>query len=105
MTAYRAVACYNQSMIEAPKQNWQAYAAATALADAEWVRGLSTQDRLAIYEDAFDLVYSSRGETGDWDRLDHWRFHQKAALYTRLRDAFTKLDRERSGPAASTNAR
>jgi hypothetical protein len=91
-------------VIEAPKQNWRAYEAATREADASWIRSLSTQERFAIYEDAFHLILSSRGEHGNWKRLDRWRWKQKLALRAKMREAFTNLDRVRRGLAASTNS-
>jgi len=91
-------------MVDAPRQNWNAYDARILKSDAEWIRGLSIQDRFAIYEDAFNLIWSSEKAPGDWSRVDRWRWGEKLAHRLRAIDAFTKLDRVQCERATANNA-
>ena len=90
-------------MAHGPLQNWRIYEASTRGEEAAWVRGLSPQERFDIYDDAFNLVWTARGELGDWERLDQWRWSQKLALRVRMLDALGNLDRVRCELAAPKN--
>jgi hypothetical protein len=92
-------------MAEAPMHNWPDYAAAIAKADADWIRSLTLKDRLAIYEDTYNLIAASRDDNADWERLERWRWTQKLALRARMVDGFLKLDRIGHGSSHSANTR
>jgi hypothetical protein len=79
-------------MADVPQQDWLFYEAQTQADHVAWVRGLSPQDRFALYEDLFNLVWSARDDRGDWRRLERWHWDQKVATRLRLCDAFSKLD-------------
>jgi hypothetical protein len=89
----------------APQQNWPAYEALTRAEQAEWIRTLSPQDRFAIYEDLFNMIWTTRDAHGDWDRLDRWHWQEKLAVRMRQVEAFNKLDQFRRERAAANNAR
>jgi hypothetical protein len=79
-------------MLDAPRQDWAAYEKLARPSDAAWLRGLTLDDRLALYADLFDLVWNARRGPGDWERLEQWRWEQKLASRLRMVEAFQKLD-------------
>jgi hypothetical protein len=85
-------------MLDAPKQDWAYYEEKSRAANAAWLRGLSTEQRLAIYCDMFRLIRESRDSSADWDALERWRWRQKLAARQREVKAYRKLDvwRERN---------
>ena len=99
------VAGYNGVMPFAPQQDWSAFSVKSSDADAEWIRGLGTSERFAIYADMFGVVWTARqnGGKGDWDELDRWSWQQKLALHLRYAEAYKRLDEFRNARAATTN--
>ena len=91
-------------MAFAPQQDWSVYESLTHAEYGEWLRGLSPQDRFALYSDMFNLIQSSREAGGDWDRLEKWHWEQKLAARMRQVEAFSKLDQWQRERAASNNA-
>jgi hypothetical protein len=91
-------------MVSPPKQNWSLYEAWTRQHDVDWLRGLSLQDRFAIYEDLFNVIWTARGNSSDWARLDRRSWHQKLAIRLRQVEAFSKLDQLYRERAAANNA-
>jgi hypothetical protein len=92
---------YNQFMLDAPLQNWAEYEKRARPVDIAWNRGLSIDDKFSLYADMFRVVMNARGEEGDWERLETWRWQEKRARRAREVTAFQKLDqlrRERSTP-------
>jgi hypothetical protein len=91
-------------MAFAPKHDWSAYEELTRAEHAEWLRGLSLQERFTLYSDMFNLISSTRDNRADHDRLERWHWQQKLAARMRQVEAFTKLDQMRSERAAANNA-
>lgn len=91
-------------MMDSPRQDWCAYEASTRQENANWVRNLSPLDRFAIYDDLFNLIWSARGDAGNWSRLEQWNWKQKVAARLKLVSAFTSLDQFRCERAASKNS-
>jgi hypothetical protein len=91
-------------MAFAPQQIWSTYEGITRPEHADWVRALSPQERFSLYEDMFNMIWTSRDARGDWDRLDRWRWEQKLATRIRQVEAFSKLDQFRRERAAANNA-
>ena len=90
-------------MVDVPRQDWSLYEAFTGREEAAWIRGLSPQDRFAIYEDLFNVIWTAPRSPGESERLEQWRWDQKLALRLRLVEAFTKLDQFRRERAAANN--
>lgn len=76
----------------APQQNWNAYRQLTRPSDDAWLRGLSVDERYAIYRGLFNTLRQARqaqatlSET-DLARLENWHWRKKLAE----RDHFVKL--------------
>jgi hypothetical protein len=87
---------YNSTMVFAPQQDWSSYESLTRADHCEWLRGLSPQDRFAIYTDMFDLIWNSRDPNTDSDQLEQWHWEKKLAARMQQVEAFTKLDQLRS---------
>jgi hypothetical protein len=90
-------------MADVPQQDWAAYEARTAESDAAWIRGLTPEDRFALYADLFRIIWGARRGPGDWERLDRWHWDQKLATRLRLVDAFRKLDEVRRARTAASS--
>ena len=89
-----------------PQQDWSYYESRKRDADAQWLRSLTADDRMTLYEDMFNVIESARKEVGgDWERLDRWHWEQKIALRQQMVAAFTKLDELQREHAASNDAR
>jgi hypothetical protein len=82
-------------MAFAPSQDWSTFLALTRESDAEFARASSVEERMAIYENLFELVQSARQRPGNWDELDSWCWNQKLATRQKLMAAFAKLDQFR----------
>ena len=92
-------------MLDAPKQNWRAYDDLTRRDQADWVRSLSLQDRFAIYDDLFNMIWLGRQNAGDWERLEKSRWKEKVARRLELVRAFVKLDQLYGERATANNPR
>jgi hypothetical protein len=91
-------------MITAPRQNWAMYEALAREENAQWIRRMSPQERFAIYEDLFNVIWNARRDPQEAERLERWRWEQKLALRLRAVEAFSKLDQIRRERAAANNA-
>ena len=86
---------YNNSMAFAPSQDWSTFLALTREGDAASARASTVAERMAIYEDLFEVIQSARQRPGNWDELDRWRWNEKFATRQKLMAAFAKLDQFR----------
>jgi hypothetical protein len=91
-------------MLSAPQQDWSMYESRTREENAEWIRGLSPNERFAIYESLFNALWAVPRGAEENERLDRRRWEQKLAQRLRAVDAFSKMDQIRSERAAATNA-
>ena len=91
-------------MITASRQDWSKYETLLRKENEAWFRGMTPQERFAIYEDLFNVIWNGRRDAQDSGRLDQWRWDQKLAQRARMIDAFTKLDQVRRERAAASNA-
>ena len=82
-------------MAFAPSQDWSTFLALTRGSDAEFARASTVDERMAIYENLFEIVQSARQRPGNWDELDNWRWNDKLATRQKLVAAFAKLDQFR----------
>jgi hypothetical protein len=89
-----------------PQQDWNAFAAQTTAEDSAWIRGLSTEERFALYADMFGIIWKARqnGLRGDWDELDEWSWQRKLADRQRCVEAYRKLDEFQHVRAAEGNS-
>jgi hypothetical protein len=71
--------------------------------NAEWIRSLSPEERFAIYEGLFDLIWTAQRDPQETERLEHWRWELKVAQRLRAVEAFAKLDQIRRERAAANN--
>jgi hypothetical protein len=87
-------------MLDAPQHDWHFYEVQTRASEAEWIRGLTTAERFALYASLFNTIWNARQNLpGDWERLEAQRWQEKLELRRRMIDAFRELDelhRERS---------
>lgn len=81
-------ATYNESMLDAPRQNWAVYSALSKPIDQRHARALSLQERFARYENLYRLVCQRPLEAGDRQRLEAWRWQKKLALRLQMNVAF-----------------
>lgn len=79
-------------MVDLPQQDWSLYENYTRPANVAWIRGLTPQDRFALYEDLFRIIWSSRRDLESHHRVERWDWQQKVATRLRLVEAFEKLD-------------
>jgi hypothetical protein len=91
-------------MVDAPRQNWQLVDARSRDEDAEWLRGLSTQDRFALYEDMLTLFAAARPAPSELERLDRWCWEEKLAIRRKLLNAYSKLDQLHRERAAANHS-
>jgi hypothetical protein len=73
------------------QQDWATYEALAAESDKAWLRALMPQDKFAIYNDLFTILWNARRE-GDWERLEAWAWEQKLAMRLKFVEAFRKRD-------------
>ncbi|HEY4232569.1 MAG TPA: hypothetical protein VGM76_04030 [Lacipirellulaceae bacterium] len=92
-------------MLDAPQQNWAEFTSATRDENDASIRRLTAADRFSIYADLFNVIWVARGELGNWERLDRWRWEQKLDERRRLVAAFNKLDQLRRERTAANDAR
>jgi hypothetical protein len=92
-------------MVDVPQQDWSYYEAVTNREERAWLRGLSPQDRFAIYEDMFNVIWTAPRTPIEIERLERLRWEQKLSVRLRLVEAFTKLDQFRRERAAANNSR
>lgn len=81
----------------APQQNWTAYQALTKESDRQYARGLSVEQRFALYEDLFAIVCCRRDPTAGGDHAEQRRWAEKLALRRRLNDIYLTADQRRRG--------
>jgi len=70
-------------------------------ADAEWGRGLSAAERMAIVDDLFCTIRSARRSDGEWAAIDARAWEETLVERDRLVAAFHAWDESRSGIRAS----
>ena len=75
-------------MLDAPRQDWDAYRALTAVHDRQALRNLTIADRFALYADLFQLVCGHPRVAAHQQRLDKRRWQQKLELRQRQNRAF-----------------
>lgn len=90
-------------MLTAPQQNWSMYEALARKENREWIRGMSPEERFAIYEGLFNLIWTARRDPQEAERLDRWQWKQKLGQRLRAAEAFAKLDQIRRERAAANN--
>jgi hypothetical protein len=90
-------------MINAPRQDWRAYAERARASDAAWIRGLTLNDRFDLYSDLFGIIWEAQHE---WEnpRLERWNWDRKVAMRLRLVEAFGEMDKLNRERAASHHA-
>jgi hypothetical protein len=79
-------------VMDAPRQDWEAYRRLAAASDAAWVRGLSPSERFDLYADLFDIIWKAPRDPAQWERLERARWDAKLAIRLRLVDAFMRMD-------------
>lgn len=91
-------------MAIAPQQDWSYYEAKSREATAKWLRSISWDERLAIYEDMFNVFWDARREMpGDWERLNHWQWNEKVAVRRRMVETYRKRDERLRGRTVANN--
>ena len=88
-------------MLSAPRQDWKAYEEKCQAAHLEWLRSLTDQDTLALYEGFHELAAAHRDDSDGIKRLEVMRWREKLAIRRRMCDAFLELDRLRGGQPRS----
>jgi len=92
-------------MAIAPQQDWSYYELRAGEYDVAWLRSLTLDERFALYEDMFNVLWAARPEMpGDWARLERHQWAKKVALRQRMVDAFSKLDQLQRERAAAHHA-
>jgi hypothetical protein len=79
-------------MLDAPKQDWPAYERAAAPNVIKWLRRLTPDERLALYDDMFGLVASVPRTSIERKRLEDVRWREKVARRLVEVNAYRKLD-------------
>jgi hypothetical protein len=90
-------------MTTPPQQDWPLFESLVRKENADWIRGLSPEERFAIYEGLFNLIWTAQRDPQEAERLDRWRWEQKVAQRLRAVEAFAKLDQVRRERAAANN--
>jgi hypothetical protein len=91
-------------MLDAPRQDWAFFEERARPVEAAWLRGLTTDERFALYNDMFNVIWQARRNLeGDWERLDDLRWQQKLALRLRMVEAFQKMDQHTRERTADDN--
>lgn len=67
-------------MLDAPRQDWEAYETFVAKHDRQLARSLSVEERFARYVDLYQLVCGQVRTVEQQARLDESRWTQKLAL-------------------------
>lgn len=80
----------------APQQNWELYRTLTEQSHREYLRSLTTDERFRLYEDMYQIVCTNR-DPEEWRRLEQRGWEQKLALRKRMIEAFTAMDKRKSG--------
>jgi len=89
-------------MVDAPQQDWSYYEARSRAANAEWLRSLTSAERLAMYEDLFQIYWDARrNSSGNLHQLDQSQWDEKLAMRRRLIEAFRRMDEHQRGSAAA----
>ncbi len=83
-------------MLDAPKHNWNLYEEACRPAHIAWLRNLTPDDALALYEEFHFLVADQAGDDPGLARLENLRWEEKLAIRRRMVTGFIALDRIRS---------
>jgi len=87
-----------------PQRDWIYAEQRSRQVEGQLLRSMTPQQRLAIYEDMFDVFWQARQTTaGDWEKLEQWRWREKVATRQRMVEAYKKWDQRRHGPAAAEN--
>ena len=92
-------------MLDAPRQDWPAYERRTAPYVTKWLRGLTADERLALYDDMFGLVASVPRNSIERERLEECRWREKVARRLFEVAAYLKLDELRREHINSHDAR
>ena len=79
-------------MLDAPRQNWEAFRNLTAAHDRQFARDLSVAERFACYEDLFDLIWSAPRTAEERERMDKSLWQQKLVLRKKQIRAFHSLE-------------
>ena len=88
-------------MLDAPRQNWTAYADRVKPIDAAWLRALTCAERFDLYADMFKMVLQSSDQRKDQSRLEQWSWEQKVAARRRQLNAYNALDKLKRERAAA----
>jgi hypothetical protein len=91
-------------MADVPRQDWAYYEAKTAAEEAAWIRGLTPNDRFALYQDMFRIVWGPDRDPAVRQRLEDWAWQEKLAMRLRFVEAFHKLDEIHRARAATDNS-
>jgi hypothetical protein len=82
-------------MLDAPNHDWDLYEKACRPAHIAWLRSLTPDDALALYEEFHSFVSSQTGDDPGLARLEKLRWEEKVAIRQRMVAAFAALDRMR----------
>jgi len=85
-------ASYTVRMSPATRRRWDVYEERCRREHVEWLRSLSPSRALELYEDFHRFVASLKGEPGESERLEKYRWREKLALRKRLVAALRRLD-------------
>jgi hypothetical protein len=92
-------------MVDAPRQDWDKYKALTRQDEVRWLQQLGIDERFAIYDDAFNIIWGFRRDADEWTRLEQSHWEQKSALRMRLVRAYNLLDQSLRESAAANYSR
>ena len=74
--------------METPKQDWQLYDQKRRAAHIAWLRALTPESALALYEEFHALAASAQAHQSDHGAMEEQRRKEKLALRRKMRAAF-----------------
>ena len=86
--------CIITNMLDEPRQSWELYEKKRRHEHVSWLRNLTSEQALILYEDMYRLASTQQGGTVGLNRLERRRWEEKTALRRKMR-AVTKLVRMR----------
>ena len=99
----------DSAIAASPRQRWEEFESLCGdrvrASDAEWARGLSPAERLAVVDDLFRTVRDARRTAGDWGQIDDLAWRQTLREHTLQAEAFRRFDEASGGTSPVADAR
>ena len=89
----------------APRQDWDLYRAHSAAIDAAHNRSRTVQQRFALYEDLFRLIFRHRDGSAEWELIERLQWDQKLKRRMELNHIYSGTEQPQHGKAPGNDAR